>query len=184
MATTVTKINNSNNILSGSSSQLVVTRNMTRNFGSPEDFVELHISDPSGKIIYSLIPFTNYTLPGTFLPTEQPTVQELIFDPATDLKNIGIQFGDYITTYNILRPQIVKSSDLSLFIKEISSDRTEIRLSSNNIPNDELESNTLNFIDEFQSLPYFKEFYLNFGNNKLFPAINVALDISTTPVTI
>jgi hypothetical protein len=184
MATTVTKINNSNNILSGSSSQLVVTRNMTRNFGSPEDFVELHISDPSGKIIYSLVPFTNYTLPGTFLPTEQPTVQELIFDPATDLKNIGIQFGDYITTYNILRPQIVKSSNLSLFIKEISSDRTEIRLSSNNIPNDELESNTLNFIDEFQSLPYFKEFYLNFGNNKLFPAINVALDISTTPVTI
>ena len=184
MATTVTKINNSNNILSGSSSQLVVTRNMTRNFGSPEDFVELHISDPSGKIIYSLVPFTNYTLPGTFLPTEQPTVQELIFDPATDLKNIGIQFGDYITTYNILRPQIVKSSDLSLFIKEISSDRTEIRLSSNNIPNDELESNTLNFIDEFQSLSYFKEFYLNFGNNKLFPAINIALDISTTPVTI
>ena len=48
--------------------------------------------------------------------------------------NIGIQFGDYITTYNILRPQIVKSSNPGLFIKEISSDRTEIRLSSNNIP--------------------------------------------------
>ena len=184
MAATVTKINNSNNILSGSSSQLVVTRDMIRSFGLPEDFIELHISDPSEKIIFSLVPFTQYNIPGTSQPTEQSSVQELIFDPVADLNNIGIQLGDYITTYNVLRPQIVKSSNPSLFIKEISSNRTEIRLTSNNIPNDDLRNNTLDFIDEFQSLVYFKEFYVNFGSNNLLPAVNIALDTSTTPVTV
>jgi hypothetical protein len=66
-----------------------------------------------------------------------------------------------------------------------SSDlRTEIRLSSNNIDNNTLINNTVEFINEFQSLPYFKEFYLNFGKNQLIPAINVALDLGSSTLDI
>jgi len=181
MSTTIKKIPTSNNILTGSASQLVVTRDMVRNFGSAEDYVEMNISDPSGKNIYSIVPFTGYTIPGTFQPSTTYTIQELNFDPALDLKNAGIQFGDYVVTYNILRPVIVKSYNPSLFIKEISGDRTEIRLSTNNIPNDEIITNTNEFIQSFQSTPYFKEFYLNFGKNQLLPAVNVALDLGKNP---
>jgi len=133
MATTVTSVFSSSNILPGSSSQLVVTRDMVRNFGAPEDFVELHISDPSGKILYSFVPFKGYTIPGKFQASTAYTIQELIFDPAKDLKDVGISYGDYRLTYNVFKPKIVKDSNPSLFIKEISSDRTEIRLSTNNI---------------------------------------------------
>ena len=61
----------------------------------------MHISDPSGKLIYSIIPFQNYTIPGTFSPTKDNigSIQELVFDPETDLKNIGIRQGDYVITY-------------------------------------------------------------------------------------
>jgi hypothetical protein len=182
MATTVSKISNSNNILSGSSSQLVTTKNMVRNFGSPEDYVELHIADPAGKILYSISPFTNYQIPGNFQTTT--TIQDLVFDPATDLKNIGIQYGDYNLTYNVLRPKIVKSNIKVFFIKEISGNRTELRLITNNVSNIDVENGTNDFINEIQSLSYFKEFYLNFGNNKLVPVVNIALDKSTNPYSV
>jgi hypothetical protein len=183
MATLINKIQTSNNILSGSQVQLVVTRDMIRNYGSPEDFVEMHITDPADKNIFSVSPFNGFTIPGTFQVSTAYTIQELVFDPSTDLKNIGISFGDYKVTYNVLRPKIVKDYNPSLFIKEISGDRTEIRLSTNNIDNSTLITNTIEFIDEFQSLPYFKEFYLNFGKNQLLPAINVALDTGGSALT-
>ena len=184
MATVVNNLTVSNNILSGSSSQLVVTRDMVRNFGAPEDFIELHISDPSGKVLYSYVPFKGYTIPGKFESSTAYTIKELIFDPTTDLKNSGISYGDYTLTYNVLRPKIVKESNPSLFIKEISGDRTEIRLSTNNIATTEIQTNTNEFIQEIQGLPYFKEFYLNFGKNKLIPATNIALDLGSSNVII
>ena len=184
MATTVTKILTNNNILSGSSSQLVTTKDMIRNFGAEEDYVELHVSDPSGKHIYSVVPFLNYKVPGVYPPTDTYSIQDLEFDPASDLKNLGLSFGDYIATYNILRPKIVKNYNFPFFIKEISGDRTEIRLSTNNVTNDVIELNTLEFINEFQNQPYFKEFYINFGQNKLIPSINIALDTNTNPYSI
>ena len=178
MSITIKQIFSDNNILTGSSSNLVVTRDMIRNFGQPEDYVEMILSDPAEKIIAFIVPFSNYTIPGIFEPNVDPTtIQELIFDPAADLTNLGVQSGDYKVTYNILRPVIVKSFNPSLFIKEISGDRTEIRLTTNNIPEDDLINNTTEFIQNFQSLPYFKEFYLNFGRNQLYPAVNIALDL-------
>ena len=184
MATNITKLVYSDNILTGSSAALVASKDMVRNFGSTEDYVELHIDDPSGRHLFSLVPFSNYTVPGTFQPTDSYDIQELEFDPAKDLQDLGVGYGDYILTYNILRPKIVKSFNLSFFIKEISPDRIEIRLSSNNIPNTDIEINTTDFIAEFQSQPYFKEFYINFGQNNLLPAINVALDKNTSPYSI
>jgi len=184
MSTTIKQIFNNNNILTGSSSNLVVTRDMIRNFGQPEDYVEMILSDPANKVLNTIVPFSNYTIPGIFQPKVDPaTIQELIFDPSTDLKNLGIRSGDYKIIYNILRPVIVKSYNPSLFIKEISGDRTEIRLTTNNIPNDEIINNTNDFIISFQSVPYFKEFYLNFGKNQLYPAVNVALDLGSSTVT-
>jgi hypothetical protein len=184
MATTVNKILSNNNILPGTSVDLVVSKEMVRNFGSAEDYVELHIEDPAGRHLYSIIPFLNYQIPGNFQPSEVTVVQDLEFDPATDLQDLGVSYGDYILSYNILRPKIVKSYGLSLFIKEISSDRTELRLSTNNIPNNEIEINAIDYILEFQSSPYFKEFYINFGQNRLLPAINIALDKNTNPYSV
>jgi len=178
----VKKIPSNNNILTGSASQLVVTRDMTRNFGSVGDYVELHISDPSGKVVYSLTPFTGYTIPGNFQSTS--SIQELTFDPTQDLKNIGIQSGKYNLTYNILRPVIVKDYNLGLFISEISGDRTEIRLTTNNITSDELVNNANEFISSLKNSSYFKEFYLNFGRNQLITAVNIALDFNKSSPTV
>ena len=184
MAVNINKIITNDSILTGSSVDLVSSKNMTRNFGSAEDYVELYIEDPAGDNLYSIIPFMNYQIPGIYQPTDTYNIQELEFDPAADLQDLAISYGDYILTYNVLRPKIVKNYSLSFFIKEISADRTEIRLSTNNISNTDIETNTLDFIIEFQSVSYFKEFYINFGQGILLPAINVALDRNTNPYSI
>ena len=181
MSTTVIKLPRNNNILSGSaSSTLVPSKEMMRTFGNQEDYVELHVSNPAGSILYSIVPFKGYVVPGTFQPTSgSVSLKELSFDPSTDLKNLGLQFGDFKVTYNILRPKIDPTYDRTFFIKEISGDRTEIRLSTNNITDSVLQESTLNFVYEFQGAPYFKEFYINLGQNRLLPAINIALDLGS-----
>jgi hypothetical protein len=184
MSTVINKITSTNNILTGSAFPLVVTRNMVRNFGSSEDYVEMHLSDPSGRVSFSIVPFKDYIIPGGFQPSTTYTIKELVFDPGKDLENLGIKFGNYNVTYNILRPIIVKNYNPSLFIKEISGDRKEIRLSTNNIPNSELIQNTNEFIQNFSGTPYFKEFYLNFGKNRLIPAVNIALDLGGSTTTV
>ncbi|MBM4225271.1 MAG: hypothetical protein FJ167_10915, partial [Gammaproteobacteria bacterium] len=145
MSTTVIKLPRNNNILSGSSSAtLVPSREMMRVFGNSEDYVELHVANPAGNILYSVIPFKGYSIPGTFLPTSGSiSLKELLFDPSLDLKNLGLQFGEFKVIYNILRPKIDLTYNRTFFIKEISADRTEIRLSTNNISNSVLQQSAL-----------------------------------------
>jgi hypothetical protein len=184
MATVVTILPTNNNILDTQEAALVPTNDLVRNFGSPEDYVEMHVFDPTKKHLYSVSPFKGYKVPGTFQPSVANTINELTFSPDVDLKNLGISFGDYTVIYNILRPKVNLTVDRVFFIKEISANRQEIRLSTNNITNSQLETGTLSFINEIQNLPYFKEFYINFGENNLLPAINIALDQTVSPSTI
>ena len=184
MSTQVTKISSNNSILSPNQSKLVTFRELTRNFGASEDYVEMNISDPSGRNLFNVVPFKNYQIPGVFQPSTAYTINELVFDPATDLKNLGVSLGDYRVQYNILRPKVNLTTDRVFFIKEISANRTEIRLFTNNIPNAQIDTNTSQFISDIQGLPYFKEFYINFGNNRLLPAVNIALDRNTLPYSI
>lgn len=185
MASTVTRLPIDNNILQGSSSALVNTINQTRNFGVPGDFVSMFVYDIGGKLLYSIIDFKNYRIPGGFQTTpDQSYTQELEFSPDIDLQNLGLSYGNYQVRYNILRPKIVNTPNFIFFIKEISTDRTELRISTNNVDSNTLTEGTLSFINEFQSLGYFKEFYINDGRGNLLPAINIALDQNTNPPTI
>ena len=64
-------------------------------------------------------------------------------------------------------------------IKEISQDRTEIRLGSISLTNDEIETTVLSMIDKIESSPYYIDYLLNFGNNEQYIAVNVALNKAT-----
>lgn len=185
MAITLTKLPVNNNILQGSETDLVTTINQSRVFGVVGDYVELNIYSFPNTFISQISPFNGYTIPGDYQASDAGIfVEELIFDPSQDFQNIGFSYGDYVLEYNILRPKIVNTSNRIFFIKEISADKTEIRLSTNNVSNQTLINGTLAFINENQSLGYFKEFYINLGKGILLPAINIALDQNTTPASI
>lgn len=189
MPTKVTKIPSPNTFLTGSTSNLVVSRDMVRNFSPATDYVEMFVLNPINQIILSIPNFKGYNIPALG-PQPQLSggqsdvaVQEIIFDPATDLKNAGINSGDFTVQYNILRPQIIPGNNKPFFIKEISPSRTEIRLSSNTVSPEDLKVNFLSFSVSLSNA-YFKEFYINLGNNVLLPCINASLDLGPSTQTV
>ena len=102
-------------------------------------------------------------------------------NPEKDLRDKGFTNGEYNVVYNFLRNQLSSSSDnRPFFIKEISPDRTELRLASNIISNDDLVTLANQFKSQLNSSEYFQDFYLNFGSNNLIIANNVLLDNTKT----
>ena len=81
-------------------------------------------------------------------------------DPEKDLRDKGFINGEYNVVYSFLKNELSSSSDTRpYFIKEISPDRTELRLSSNTISNDDLINLVDNFKTQINSSEYFQDFY-------------------------
>ena len=112
------------------------------------------------------------------VPTSQ--ISTVNIDPVNDVTNIGYTFGKVKSVYNFISPKLGTSFYNKLFISEISSDRTEIRLSSNFILNDSLEISYDTFKQELDSTSYYDDFYLNFGDNQYVLSLNILLD-KTSP---
>jgi len=99
-------------------------------------------------------------------------------DPERDLRNKGFNNGEYNVIYRFLRNELNSSSNERIFfIKEISGDRTELRLGVNSLSNTSLEADIATFKTTLSStIEYFQDFYLNFGSNNLVIANNILVD--------
>jgi len=104
---------------------------LNKDFGLPEDKIEVHVISPNGEIIDSTYDFRNYKIVDT---TDNSSLYHTIeLDPKSDLESFGYFRGQYDISYNFYREIFSSSLANQFFISEISSDRTEIKISSNNI---------------------------------------------------
>lgn len=165
-------------------SSVVASKDSVRNFGYPEDVLEFHIYTPSNDILISDYNYKGYKLPDDVKPGDIITTNKILLDPVSDIQKFNFSYGKYIVNYNILRRKIINSENKSFIIKQISSDRTEIRLYSNLISDGDLESSVLQFLYEFDTSLFYKEFLLDFGNNEFSSAVNIALDKNNSPFTV
>lgn len=165
-------------------SSLISSRDYIRQFGLPEDYVEYHIYTKDDLLLFSNYRYTGYKIPGTLQGAESTYTQELQFFPDQVIEDSGLIYGTYIVQFNVFRKKVVNINEKSFFIKEISSDRTELRISTNDFSNLTIEDGVVNFLYEIQNSQYFKDFLLNFGDNKIVNAINIALDKNTEPYSI
>lgn len=163
---------------------LIASRDLIRNFGTDEDYIEAHVYSYNNALLYSNYNFTEYKVPGTLKGEEDVTTNYLEFYPGKLIQNIGYLSGKYKVVYNVLRKKVINTNVKVFFVKSISPDRTEIRVSSNLISDSSIQEGTLNFINEFQNSSYYKDFLINFGDNKLVNAVNIALDTTVSPYTI
>lgn len=163
---------------------LIKSAVVDRSYGLDNDYIEAHIYTATDNILYSDYNLTSFYTSNNSQTSANSTVKELYLDPTQDILNKGYSTGDLKIVYSFLRKYFSSDIDKKFFIKEISSDRTELRLSSNDISNEEIINGFSAFVNELNSLSYYKEFRLNFGDNKLIIGINVALDINTSPNTI
>jgi hypothetical protein len=91
----------------------------------------------------------------------------------------GLSFGEYTIHYHFLRPKLVLRADLTpqdFLLKTISPSRTEIEVQNPGINNNVIQSTTSNFISDLNSYSFFRDFIVNFHNDKISTGLNVALN--------
>ncbi len=141
-------------------------------------YIELFIYDNNQNILFEDYNFSEYTILNNGQSAgNNNSISQIEVDPEKILIDNGFDQGEYITYFNFFNKQI--GSELQqLYISEISSDRTELRLDSTSLTDIDLVEQTNNFIQQRENSSYFVDFYLNFGTNSLTLANNIQLDDS------
>ena len=139
-------------------------------FDPTQDYIEYFILDLNKNVLFSNVSgWPNFSI----------IDNSVALDPQKDLEAQGFTDGQYYTIYNFLKRKLSSNSNSTFFIQEISSDKTELKLNTNLINNADVIDLTTEFSSEIaDSTDTYIDFYLNFGNNKLVIANNIALDNS------
>jgi hypothetical protein len=148
---------------------------VTSSFITTTDYVEYFIYDGNNTLLTGsqLVDYTFTEDPGIIVSGGYATMD---IDPSTTLINNGYDVGVYNIVYNFFQNELGSSPTASFFIKDISPDRTELRLSSNAISSSTILGTYPEFSAQLASSSYFDGFYLNFGDNKIVIATNSQLE--------
>jgi hypothetical protein len=183
--------------------RLIASEQIQESFGFPNDYIEYYVYDVGGNLLYRNYDYEKYKLASNsgYVPAYEPSpningsventtvgVDSVFFtasatlpiieiDPVADLQSLGYSSGEFVIQYNFFENKI-SNSTAGLFIKEISSDRTEIRVGSTVLSNEEIESSVTSLINTSTGSVYFTDYVLNFGNNKQVLAVNIALNVT------
>lgn len=146
---------------------------VNNNFNQVTDYIELHYYTLDGRILKSISNYTNITSPQDSETAFEGTLSTVALGTEDDIIAGGYEAGDVYLYYNFFSdPYTEGSSKSNFFIEEISPDRTEIRLLSTKLENEDIQKYTEKFrkqIDESDS----EVFYLNLGNNRNLLATNI-----------
>ena len=159
--------------LTPSDSQLVTSNFINSNFGATDDYIELFISDQSGQLLDQDYDAFDY-YPFLLNNPQNNTFSALTLDPERDLKNRVFNRGNLNTQYNFYKKLFNSEFWVYYWIKEISTSRTELKLASQVIPNQQILDGFNAYQAYISTKNYYPIFYLNFGNNVLVTANNVA----------
>jgi hypothetical protein len=157
--------------------QLLIPTLLQETFGQSNDYIEYFVFDIGGSVLNSSYNYLDYKLPPQSAYT-QSLLPDLQIDPIQDIQNLGYESGEVTTRYNFFRKISGEPFNNNLFIQQISSDRTEIRVSSTVLSDIELLAITTNFNNKQNSVPYYYYVILNFGDNNQVIAVNVLSSVT------
>lgn len=139
--------------------------------------VELHVFSANALYVTSIYDLSSWTIDNT----QETNNRQIKLDIHKDIETLGLSPSSYRFVYNFFRNFIGSAYDSKLFISEISSDRTELKLSlsepENPIMLEQLKSFVLDYLTPKKYLP---PIILNFGENQIVSVINLTSDGSTT----
>ena len=147
---------------------LISTIDLDTAFTASSDYIEFHVYDLNKNLTYPLTP-------GTTFSSYNIKQGDILINPSENLVEIGFDQGSYFTNYSFYKQHCDSNSSSRFYISEISSDRTELRLDTNQDILLVTESIN-NFIQYREDQDYFVDFVLNFGNNRTIIANNIELD--------
>ena len=136
--------------------------------------VEFHIYSLNNELLDSVLNYENYGTNPSSNSKGPNHLSSITLTPEEDLGLKGYNEGEYVAFYSFLNEEIGNPFQV-LYIDEISSDRTEIRIKNNGLPQLEFLEQSENFIEKREESTYFLDFYLNFFGNNLIIANNIKL---------
>jgi hypothetical protein len=155
--------------------RLFIPQTLQENFGLPNDYIEYFTYDAGGNLLNTNYSYKSFKSPQTSFVESIGSLPIIEIDPVKDLQTLGYSSGEFKVQYNLFNNKL-SSPDAELFLKEISTDRTELRVGSTVLTNAEIESGSLALISEYTGSSYFVDYLINFGNNVQVTAVNVALN--------
>jgi hypothetical protein len=145
-------------------------------FGFSNDYIEYFVYDAGGNSLNTNYNYRDFKLASnSYLDPTSGSLPIIEIDPVKDLQSLGYSSGEFNVQYNFFSNKI-SNPDAELFLKEISSDRTELRIGSTTLTNQQIEDSTLSIINEYSGSSYFVDYLANFGNNQQAVVVNVALN--------
>ena len=154
---------------------LLTPGNLSENFGVEGDYIELFLYDNNNNILDADYNYRNFKLPSNSFLNPNSTLPVIEIDPVKDIQDFGYNNGIFFTQYNFFRRKFSQNQD-DIFISEISSDRTEIRINSVDIPTDVFLAQAQQLINDLNSSPYQKYYLINFTPDIQQVVVNVAID--------
>ena len=155
--------------------RLLTASTLVEDFGQTNDYIEYFIYDISGNLLRTNYNYKDFKSPNTSFVTPTGSLPIIEIDPVKDLQNLGYTSGEFSVQYNFFNNK-VSNSNSELFLKEISADRTELRIGSTILTNEQIESGSITLINEYTNSAYFVNYLVNFGDNYQALTVNVALN--------
>ena len=147
---------------------------LSREFGAEQDVIEFHVFSATNQLLDTNYDFKNYSVQST---TEDSSLYNtLSLDPERDLKSAGYTLGKFNVGYFFYRNLFLSSNTTRFYIKEISRDRTEIKIATNDVSYNALGTSYFNYLVAKQAKSFYSDFILNFGDNRTIIGVNTLLD--------
>ena len=153
-------------------SELITSLELPSTFDSLKDRIDLFVNSIDSTLLEEQIDYKDYGLGSKRLSTESTL---LILDPIENAKSLGYNNGDVLLTYNFLKDPFSEAKEkVEFFIKEISSDRTELLISPiGSVPN--LDETVRLLKSKLESNQYLGTLKANFNQNRLVDVLNIDL---------
>ncbi len=174
---------------------IVPSIELTGSFSQTTSKTQFYIYNYAKTLLYENL---NYNANGSFLLPESGTTisnssssyNQFELNPIEDIYNQGYSSGNYYALYNFVDyelgsefDKIDNSEDYNghpYFIKDISGDRTELRIQNNFLSTTQIESYYQQFINKINARENADEFYVSFENNRNFIGVNSQLELPSS----
>jgi hypothetical protein len=148
-------------------------------FGLPQDYIEYFLFDQGGNVLNSDYNYNSYKLPSNSAYS-QSLLPDIEIDPIKDIQDLGYESGEVVSRYNFFRKISSEPFSNQLFIQQISTDRTELRVDSTELTDEALIDIAENFANKQIEVPYYYYVILNFGDNNQVVAVNIISEVDQT----
>jgi len=146
-------------------------------FNPTTDRARIDIFNLDDELLISNDFYRGYSIIGAGGTAGKDGSSEISVDPIQDAINNGFETGDIKIVYRFSK-DIYSSENIRrfFFIKDISPDRTELRLLTTELTDTEILSATNIFSTKLNSIPDFTDFFIQVEDAGNFQAINIATE--------